>query len=180
MIKKYFYPDIKYNNVLEIDIVKLKEKGIRYAILDIDNTLVPYTSPTPDEKALEFLKRLEENEIKFAFLSNNNHNRIDIFNKNIGAPALSNGAKPLLKGIRKIMREIDAKTHNTVMIGDQVFTDVCCGKRAGVYTVLVDPIIECTSLFFRFKRFFEKKIVLQYEKIQNKWGYIKWIILIHK
>ena len=163
IISKYLFPDIRYKSINDIDVKMLSKQGIRFAILDIDNTLVPYTSPKPDEDALSFLRELKNNGIKFCFVSNNSSNRINIFNEEIGALSFSKASKPLLFGINKAMNCLGAKKDNTVLIGDQVFTDVCGGKRAQILTILVDPIKEVDSLFFRFKRYFERKIIKSYE-----------------
>lgn len=162
ILEKYFFPDIKYNSINEIDVNKLKNMGINFVILDIDNTLVPYTMARPDENALNFLQKLSKNGISYCFVSNNNRERVAVFNEQIGAQFFARGAKPLLFGINRAMREHGAKRENTALIGDQVFTDVCGAKRAGIYSILVDPIKECTSAFFRFKRYFEKKIIAKY------------------
>lgn len=163
MISKYLFPDIKHNSINDIDVELLAKKGIKFAILDIDNTLVPYTSPKPDQNALAFLGKLKANGIDYCFVSNNSGKRIDIFNEEISAPAFSKAGKPLLFGINKAMELLGAKTGNTMLIGDQVFTDIFGGKRAKILTILVDPIKEVDTLFFRFKRYFERKIIKSYE-----------------
>lgn len=163
ILSKYFFPDLKYKNVNEIDVNLLINMGIKYAILDIDNTLVPYTSPKPNENAMNFLKKLENSGIKYCFVSNNNIERINVFNEEIKAPGFAHAKKPLLFGIYSAMRCLGASNENTVMIGDQVFTDVCGGKRAKILTILVDPIKEVDTAFFRFKRYFERKIIRRYE-----------------
>ena len=168
LIKKYFYPDLRFCGVCDIDVARLKDAGIRYAILDIDNTLVPYTSPEPDEYAMCFLDKLTQNGISFCFVSNNNQERVDLFNKKIGAKTFPKGKKPLLYGVNKALKSFGANNKNTVLIGDQVFTDVCAGKRAKMLTILVDPILEVDTLFFKTKRYFEKKIIKSYEKNKKK------------
>lgn len=167
MIYEYFFPDYSHKAVDDIDVQELYESGIRYALLDIDNTIVPYTSPFPDDKALKFLKSLSDNGIRYCFVSNNNKNRVEEFNKYIGVPVYPRAKKPLLFGIDKAMRDFGAVKENTVLIGDQIFTDMWGGKRAGILTVLVEPIEECESLFFRFKRYFEKKVIRRYNELKD-------------
>ena len=167
MIYEYFFPDYSHKAVDDIDVGGLYESGIRYALLDIDNTIVPYTSPFPDDKALKFLKSLSDNGIRYCFVSNNNKNRVEEFNKYIGVPVYPRAKKPLLFGIDKAMRDFGAVKENTVLIGDQIFTDMWGGKRAGILTVLVEPIEECESLFFRFKRYFEKKVIRRYNELKD-------------
>ena len=60
------------------------------------------------------------------------------------------------------MKMIGAKPQNTVLIGDQVFTDVWTGKRAGIKTILVSPIEDKETLFFRFKRAMERIVLKNY------------------
>ena len=167
MIYEYFFPDYSHKAVDDIDVQELYESGIRYALLDIDNTIVPYTSPFPDDKALKFLKSLSDNGIRYCFVSNNNKNRVEEFNKYIGVPVYPRAKNPLLFGIDKAMRDFGAVKENTVLIGDQIFTDMWGGKRAGILTVLVEPIEECESLFFRFKRYFEKKVIRRYNELKD-------------
>lgn len=157
-----FYPDYIYKSVQEIEDDFFSENGIKFAVLDIDNTLVPYTQKTPTKSALEFLQRLERLGVKYCFLSNNKDKRVIMFNESIGAPYLARAKKPLCAGVNKIMKIIGAKSENTVLIGDQVFTDVLTGKRAGTKTVLVDPIEDKETPFFRFKRRMEKIVLKNY------------------
>ena len=168
MIFEYFFPDLRYKSVMDIDVEALKKRGITLAILDIDNTLVPYTSPLPDENALAFLERLKKNSISFCFVSNNSKERIDIFNEKIGAKSYPRAKKPLLSGIGSAMRDFGAEKNTTVLIGDQIFTDIWGGKRAGILTVLVEPIKEVESSFFKFKRYFEKKVIKSYERRERE------------
>ena len=164
IFSKHFFPDIRYNSIKDIDINSLAEKGIRFAILDIDNTLVPYTSPIPDENALNFLNGLKNSGIDYCFVSNNNKSRIKLFNENIGANIFPDAKKPLLFGISKAMKSFGADRKNTVLIGDQVFTDILGGKRAKILTILVNPIKEVDTPFFQFKRYFERKVIKDYEE----------------
>lgn len=158
MFKK-FYPDVRFESIKEITPEFLKEKGIRYAILDIDNTLVSYTSPLADEVAKDFLSMLTENGIKYAFVSNNHKKRVKKFAEEFGAVYVHDSGKPFLFGIRWAMRKIGASKESTVLIGDQVFTDVYAGKRAGLLTVMVNPIEAKETPFFGLKRKLEKIVL---------------------
>lgn len=164
MIYEYFFPDYSFKAVGNIDVKWLADMGIRYVLLDIDNTLVPYTTIYPDDNALSFLNSLKENGIDYCFVSNNNAQRVFAFNRELNAPAYPRAKKPLRCGIKKAMENFGAAKENTALIGDQIFTDTWGGKRAGIMTLLVEPIKECESLFFRFKRYFEKKVIKRYNK----------------
>lgn len=59
------------------------------------------------------------------------------------------------------------KPEETVLIGDQIFTDVYGGRRSGILTVLVEPIEEKETLFFKFKRRMEKIVLKKYKEVKK-------------
>lgn len=162
-----FFPDYIYRSVQEIAPGFFKARGIRLAILDIDNTLVPYTQPDPTPAARAFLDRLAEEGVRFCFVSNNRAERIARFNQSIGAFFVARAKKPFRTGIRRAMEEHKVKPEETALIGDQIFTDVYGGRRSGVLTILVEPIEDKETLFFRFKRRMEKIVLKKYRE-ENK------------
>ena len=162
MFKK-FYPDYKLKTIDDIDFDVFAEKGIGYVLLDIDNTLVAYTSPVADERARNFLARLSKNGIKYAFVSNNHKERVEKFAEEFGVFYVYDSAKPLLFGIRKAMKHLGAEKNNTALIGDQVFTDVYGGNRAGLLTFMVEPIEAKETPFFGVKRKLEKIVLKNYK-----------------
>ena len=163
-ILKRFYPDYMYDSVHDIEENFFRNNNIKFAVLDIDNTLVPYTVKTPTKPAIDFLRRLEAEGVKFCFLSNNNEERVMLFNNNINAPYEANARKPLLSGLERVMKKTGAAKENTILIGDQIFTDVWTGKRAGIRAILVKPIEDKETLFFKFKRALERIVLEDYRK----------------
>jgi len=71
--------------------------------------------------------------------------------------------KPLLFGIKRAMRQLGANKKNTALIGDQVFTDVYAGNRAGLLTFMVEPIEAKETPFFGIKRKLEKVVLKDYK-----------------
>ena len=163
MVKK-LYPDYIFKSISDISEDFFKSNNIKNVILDIDNTLVPYTVALPDKKATVFFERLKKENIKVCLVSNNSKARVDRFNGQNGFFTVPRACKPLTGAIRKAMRSMGAKKEETALIGDQVFTDVWGGNRAGITTVLVDPIESKESRFFRFKRKWEKKVLDSMER----------------
>ena len=158
-----FYPDFHFNSVLDLKAEFFSENRIRFAVLDIDNTLVSYKTERADEAARDFLNMLEKAGIKYAFVSNNRKKRVELFASEFHAPFVSNAAKPFAFGIRLAMAKIGAKREKTVLIGDQVFTDIYAGKKAGIKTVMVNPIEAKETPFFGFKRYFERIVLKDYK-----------------
>lgn len=133
-------------------------------VLDIDNTLVTYDDPKPTETAMAFLNMLKEQGISIAFLSNNGPERVTEFNRELGFPFLYKGHKPLTGKLKRLMATMNATPETTLMIGDQIFTDICCGNFGGTHTLLVRPIKDKLTPFFRFKRLLEKPILNRFKR----------------
>ena len=142
--------------------------GVKGVILDVDNTLEPYEHPLPGEHVIKWLESLKDRGIRTAIVSNNNHKRIELFNKDIGMPAYAKAGKPFKKNLIRAMRDMGTDSHNTVLMGDQVFTDVWAAHNAGVRAILVPPINDKRDLFTRFKRLLERPILRKYERIHRE------------
>ena len=76
--------------------------------------------------------------------------------------------KPFKKRLLLAMNDIGSNKDNTVIMGDQVFTDVLAGRIAGIKTILVPPIKDKTDIFTKFKRLLEKPILRKYDKIHKE------------
>ncbi|MBS7298989.1 MAG: YqeG family HAD IIIA-type phosphatase [Eubacteriales bacterium] len=162
---KKFYPDYKFNKVLDIPDSFFLKNDIKFAVLDIDNTLVPYTSPLPDENARLFLKRLDDLGISFIFVSNNHEERVRLFCDKLDGNIdfIFDARKPFVYKIKHAMRRLGADKTNTVFIGDQVFTDVYAANRAGILSVMVNPIEAKETPFFGAKRAMERVVLKNYK-----------------
>lgn len=161
---KRFYPDYRFPTVADIPDSFFAENNIKFAVLDIDNTLVPYTSRLPDERALDFLARLERLGVRYCFVSNNHKERVEEFCAGMDILYIFDSRKPLTFKMKRVMRSMGADKTNTVLIGDQVFTDVYAANRAGLISVMVDPIEAKETPFFGFKRAMEKIVLKGYYK----------------
>ena len=142
----------------------LRDIGVRGIVLDIDNTLEPYENPEPSPTVLKWFSELESRGIKAAFVSNNNRERVERFNRELGLPAYPKGCKPFKKYVLRAMADMGTDRTNTILMGDQIFTDVWAARNAGIRAILVPPIKDKRDLFTRFKRLLERGIIKKYEK----------------
>ncbi len=141
--------------------------GVRGVILDVDNTLEPYENATPGVRVSEWLKSLRENGIKAAIVSNNNRERIELFNKDLGLPFYAKAGKPFKKNVLRAMADIGTSREDTILIGDQVFTDVWAAHNAGIRAILVPPIRDKRDILTRFKRLLEIPVLKKYKKMHQ-------------
>ena len=146
----------------------LQSIGVKGVILDVDNTLEPYENPLPSDKVLTWLASLKSAGIGAAIVSNNNGERINLFNSDIKLPAYYKAGKPFKKNLVRAMADLGTDKTNTVMMGDQILTDVWAARNAGVRAILVPPIKDKRDLFTRFKRLIEKPIMRKYKRMVGK------------
>ena len=165
-------PDYIFDKFDDASVEFLLKLGIKGVILDIDNTLEPYENDLPGEHVLLWLNSLYDAGIKTAIVSNNNKERVDLFNREISMPAYHKASKPFRKNIIKAMNSIGTQKYETVFIGDQILTDVWGAHNAGIKAILVSPIKDKTDLFTRFKRLVEVPFRRKYYKINKKEGNI--------
>ncbi|MBE6688609.1 MAG: YqeG family HAD IIIA-type phosphatase [Ruminococcaceae bacterium] len=158
-----FYPDYYFDNIYQATPQLFMENGIKGIIFDIDNTLAPYEMALPDEKLTAYLNSLTECGIKIAFVSNNHKERVDTFNI-FGCYGAHDAGKPARRAVRLAMQHMGTDETNTALCGDQIFTDIFAGKRLGLLCILVNPIKDKTTLFFKTKRMLEKPILKSYLK----------------
>ena len=163
-----FVPDYRFDSFEFASCEFLSSIGVKGIILDIDNTLEPYENPKPSERVLAWFGELDRAGIRAAFVSNNNSHRVELFNEELKKPAYSKAKKPFKKNLLLAMRDMGTDKTNTILMGDQVFTDVWAAHNTGIKAILVPPIKDKTDPFTKFKRLLEKPFLRKYERRNNK------------
>ena len=133
--------DMVCDSIYDIDLSALKAAGICLLLADLDNTLVPYGVPLPTDEVRDWNERLKEMGVTLFVLSNNRHaNRPRMFSEGLGVPFIGHAGKPKTGSFYQAMEQMGVTVQQTALVGDQIFTDVLGGNRAGVTTILVKPI----------------------------------------
>lgn len=127
-------------SIFDIDLDMLKRKGFRAIMLDLDNTLVMWNEPEPTPGLMVWLDKVRAKGMQVCIVSNNSGSRVSEFASKVGIPFISKAIKPRRKGFREAMARLGVNPQETVVVGDQIFTDILGGNRAGAYTILVVPI----------------------------------------
>lgn len=161
---KLFMPNFFYDKIWDIPLSLLQENNIKCLLLDIDNTLTLHDDPNPHKSAVEWLALASEAGIKSIIISNNIEPRVAPFADGLRLQCICHAKKPLSKGVNQAVVLTEIPKENMLLIGDQIFTDVLCGKFAGVKTVLVTPFEFEKTRFFRLKRWFERLILKEKRK----------------
>lgn len=125
-------------------------------IFDIDNTLVPHGAPA-DERAMGLFRRLRGLGMKTMLVSNNGEARVKPFAGQLGTDYVHKAGKPKRKGYEKAAERMGLPAGRILFVGDQIFTDIWGANRAGMRTVLTEPVDPSTDeIQIVIKRWFEK------------------------
>lgn len=161
---EHFIPDYAFERFDDVTPEFLARENIRYLLVDIDNTLAPYEEPDPNGRVEAWIAAMRTAGVSIVLVSNNHSDRVERFNASLGLPAFSDCHKPSPKRLRRYAASIGAKIEETAALGDQIFTDVWGAKCIGARAILVPPIKDKKTLFFRAKRLLEKPFLRMYKK----------------
>ena len=140
-------PKIYVNSVYNIDLKKLKKtKKMKGIIVDLDNTLVAWGQKEISQKTIDWVKEAKRLGFKICIVSNTNSKRVAEFAKIFNIPYHSKYFKPFSIAFNNGLKILDTKKSETVVIGDQIFTDIWGGNRLKLLTILVVPIVKKDSI----------------------------------
>lgn len=160
----WFLPDYIFSKFDDITPELLSELGIKALLIDIDNTLAPYEVAEPDQRIKIWFNSLAQSGISATLVSNNEKERVELFNRSLGLPYYYKSGKPFAKNLKRAMAEMSSDATNTAMLGDQLLTDAAAGKHIGLTTFIVPPIKDKSNAFFRAKRALEVPVIRRYVK----------------
>nr|WP_245350067.1 YqeG family HAD IIIA-type phosphatase [Cytobacillus eiseniae] len=163
-------PDQHVKSIFEITPEVLKEKGIKGIITDLDNTLVEWDRPNATPRLISWFEEMKHSNVKITIVSNNNEDRVRSFSDPLHIPFIPAARKPLGRAFNRALKEMGLEKEETVVIGDQLLTDVLGGNRSGFKTILVVPVAQTDGLITRFNRKIERQILNWFRKK----GMIQW------
>ncbi len=164
-----FKPTFWLKSVLQINADFLEKNHVKALVLDMDNTLSMHGNPAAEEGVTEWLDEMRALGIKMRVVSNNTNKRVAPLAAMLGLEFTANGAKPLTFGITRAMKAMGVGREETLVVGDQIFTDVMAGNLKGVRTVLVEPFHLEKTWTFRLKRRLESVVFHRdYSKLELK------------
>ncbi|QED48715.1 YqeG family HAD IIIA-type phosphatase [Cytobacillus dafuensis] len=167
---KHFLPDQHAKSIFEITPESLKENGVKGIITDLDNTLVEWDRPHATPRLIKWFEEMKNSNVKITIVSNNNEIRVKSFSEPLNIPFIPLARKPLGRAFNRALHEMGLRKEETVVIGDQLLTDVLGGNRSGFRTILVVPVAQTDGFITRFNRKVERRILNWFRKK----GMIQW------
>jgi len=158
MLFKLLKPNQIHKSIYEINLNSLWEHGYHYIIIDVDNTITEWNNYTINQKLRDWVSYAKKIGFELCLLSNSNQLKIKQFASELGVISSPAGGKPFMRAFKSALDTLGANINNTIVIGDQIFTDILGGNRIGLYTILVDPINKKEFWTTKFNRLMEKII----------------------
>jgi uncharacterized protein len=142
---KLLSPTHRLNRTLEITPEWMRTHQLEGLLIDIDNTLVPFSFEGDLPETLEWARMMRAANIPMRIISNAAPDRVERWSAKleilaVGMIGRGTGGKPLPGAFRKAVAELGLEASRVAMVGDQVFTDVLGGNWAGCKTILVKPL----------------------------------------
>lgn len=160
IIQELCIPDEMYTSVFDINLDLLFRKGYRHLILDVDNTIITHGQRRLSLRYLNWVDKAKSIGFDVYLLSNNlSYKRINRIIEQTETKGFHFSCKPLPFSIRELSRIYGINLKKSVLVGDQIFTDVVVGKWTKTHVILVDPIDKRMSFIKTVQRDLELKLL---------------------
>jgi len=135
-----FRPKEYLESIYQVDFDRLRSRGLKAVLLDLDETLLPREMSDITPVLYSFVEGIKEKGLKICLLSNNLHpERVIKVAQTLNLPYLTLAGKPFPFAFDRALKLLGVKRSEAVVIGDQLFMDIFGGNWAGIYTILVKP-----------------------------------------
>ncbi len=136
-----FLPAHAVASLVEVDLDELWEKGKRLILLDVDHTIVKWRAEDFPEGIEDWVKRAQAKGFDMCILSNTrNPERLARLAGRLGIETVRDKFKPSPAMFRLAMIKFKRKQEESIMIGDQIFTDVLGANRSGIDAIWVQKM----------------------------------------
>ena len=155
---RIFRPKEKIGIFTDFDIKEYRRRGFDTILLDIDNTIAIPNTGICDERAEEFIENLKKEGFKVVIFSNNTRKRVEMFKRDIDVDTNCWSMKPIPFSYLAICRRMKTKPSKTIVLGDQLITDILGANLSGCYGIYCKQLQEKDSRITSFNRKIEKFI----------------------
>lgn len=169
LFKKRYWPDLYIEEIEELNWADYYASGFRLLLCDLDNTLQPHGSAALTPAAQETLRKVLDSGLMVAIISNAKTKRAERLQADLRAKGLKIkvyglAQKPNPKKLIQAAYDCQQPRQACLMLGDQVFTDIRAGKRAGLFSVLIKAQTLDEPWYIRIKRVGEKIVLAGFKR----------------
>ena len=164
IIKLLLTPKEVHSCVMDIELEALYAKGLTTIFVDVDNTIMAVSQRSLSLEYQNWVAKAQSIGFNIFILSNNSSfRRINVVAKQTEMTGLYFVMKPFAFGLRDLAGQHGIDLTKSIVLGDQVLTDVLLGNWVRAYSILVDPMDKKLSFLKTLQRelklFLLKKIV---------------------
>lgn len=140
---EFLQPDlILESSVLSLTPDIIQQYQLKGLVLDVDETLVPMKANQASDQLRQWVEQTRQVAALWLVSNNLSDARIGSIARSLNLPYILGAVKPSRRKLRQAVTAMNLPTAQVAMVGDRLFTDVLAGNRLGMFTILVEPIIE--------------------------------------
>ncbi|MFE4104850.1 YqeG family HAD IIIA-type phosphatase [Almyronema epifaneia] len=139
---QWLQPDLVLGGpVFQITPALIKDYNLQGLVLDVDETLVPFNEAQATVELQQWIEQLKPLVSLWLVSNNMNSYRIRRIAEALEVPYITGAGKPSRRKLRKATAAMNLPIGRIAMVGDRLFTDVLAGNRLGMFTILVEPMV---------------------------------------
>jgi len=135
-----FRPIAYFDSLVQIPPADLAARGYRWLLLDVDNTITTWNNQNLSAEVEQWFAALPSAGLRACLLSNNSAARLQGLAARLQVDFYPKARKPLPFGYRRAVRQLGGEPSASLMLGDQLFTDILGASLAGLDSLLLKPI----------------------------------------
>lgn len=130
------------DTIVNLTTQTIRDYQIKGLILDVDETLVPHKYKEASPELQRWVSQIRE-AVPIWLVSNNlSQNRIGSIAQSLNLPYILAAKKPSRRKLIAAAQAMSLPVEQVAMVGDRLFTDVLAGNRLGMFTILVEPMVD--------------------------------------
>jgi HAD superfamily phosphatase (TIGR01668 family) len=130
------------DTILSLTPIILARYNIEGLILDVDETLVPLREKEVSVELRQWIAEIEKVAAIWLVSNNLSENRIGSIAQSLNLPYAVGAKKPSRKKLIQAAAAMNLPIEKVAMVGDRLLTDVLAGNRLGMFTILVEPMVD--------------------------------------
>ena len=155
---KRFIPFAHAQSIYEVPTDFYLNNGVKVLLIDLDNTLDSYKCHEPTERAKEQINEIKKAGIRPFIVSNNREKRVKHYADGAGVECIYSAHKPFSRRIRNFLKEKGISASETMLVGDQLMTDVLAARGAKIRVLLTEKIVKEDQFTTHFNRLLDRPI----------------------
>ena len=120
----------------------LERHYLKGLILDVDETLVPLKRKEVSVDLQQWIEEMKQVASIWLVSNNLSQTRIGNIANSLNLPFITGAKKPSRRKLHEAAIAMNLAIEEVAMVGDRIFTDVLAGNRLGMFTILVEPMVD--------------------------------------